>query len=201
MNDIVHSPVGRPARKLRPNLPTGARGPSVVMAALLAVLLTGCGHVSVPKVSMPNLPGLGDDEPEAAAVAVDLTATPRDLLGAHLVNPRTSEDTPNMTVGKMIEYADRYLACDCAGTRFVRSWEKTAEGYRATVNSGAVRPLEFTCRDVEAGRECYLIEIDRGPQSPSFPERFVPGSNFIQFLYQHGVQCERAEPCPAATAK
>lgn len=179
-----------------PRLPAARRGRHLTAAGLLIALLAGCGHVSVPKVSMPKMPGTGGDDEQPAQLATDLTATPRDLLGAHLVNPRVNEATPNMTVGKMIEYADRYLACDCAGTRFVRSWEKTAEGYKAMTNSDVVRPLEFKCKDNEGGRDCYLIEIDRGPQSATFEERFVPGSNFIQFLYEHGVQCERAEPCP-----
>ena len=80
---------------------------------LCCFLVAGCGGVSMPKVSMPKLPDLGrDDEP------ADVTATPRDLLAARLVNPRANPDTPGMTVGKLIEFADRYLACDCAATRF-----------------------------------------------------------------------------------
>lgn len=140
---------------------------------------------------MPKLPAIGKDEP-----APDVTATPRDLLTARLVNPRARPETPNMTVGKLIEFADRYLACDCASTRFVRAWEKTPRGYRLLTNSEVVRPIEFVCRDGDPERECFLTEIDRGERSPTLGERFVPGSEFIQFLYDNGVRCEREEPCP-----
>lgn len=164
---------------------------AMVIVAFLLMLLSGCSRVSVPKVSLPKLPDLGSKE-----VTADTTATPRDLLTARLLNPRANPNTPNMTVGKMIEFADRYLACDCATTRFVRSWEKTAEGYLLQTNSEVVKPLEFICRAVDNNQACYLTEIDRGPNSASLTERFVPGSEFIQFLYDNGVQCQRDTPCP-----
>ena len=65
-----------------------------------------------------------------------------------------------------------------------------------TTNSEAVRPLEFVCTSAGEDRECYLTEIDRGGDSDSFTQRFVPGSEFIQFLYENGVRCTREEPCP-----
>jgi hypothetical protein len=181
----LHAPVHRP--RARPI------GRALLVLGLAAALLagTGCARVSMPRVGMPSLPSLGDDE-EAA----DASATPRDLLAARLVNPRAKADTPGMTVGKLIEFADRYLACDCARTRFVRSWEKTPDGYRLLTNSEVVRPIEFVCRDAGEERECFLTEIDRGPQSASLAERYVPGSEFIQFMYDHGVRCERETPCP-----
>ena len=160
---------------------------------LLAVSLVLGACARVP---LPQLPGFSNDDEPTAAVVDDRTATPRDLLGARLANPRVNPDTPGMTVGKLIEFADRYLACDCAATRFVRVWEQTPEGYRLTTNSPNVRPLDFVCRDVASERECFLTEIDRGAQSPSFEERFIPGAEFIQFLYENGVRCEREEPCP-----
>ena len=147
--------------------------------------------VSIPKVSMPKLPGLGGkNAPE------DATATPRYLLMAKLINPRANPDTPSMTVGKMIEFADRYRACDCAKMRFVRSWEKTAEGYRLYTNSEVMRSIEFVCTESDAVRQCYLLEIDRGSQSTSIEDRFVPGAEFIQFLYDNGIRCERETSCP-----
>ncbi len=164
-----------------------------VALLVLALATTGCNVPvpKMPKVSMPKLPDLGAKES-----AEDVTTTPRDLLTARLVNPPAKEDTPRMTVGKVIEFADRYLACDCATTRFVRAWEKTGDGYRLLTNSEFVRPINFVCADIEQGRECFLTEIDRGPQSDSLGSRFVPGSEFIQFLYENGVRCERKEPCP-----
>ena len=167
-----------------------------LVAAVTFAVLPGCAKVSmpkvsIPKVSMPKLPGLGGkNEPE------DATATPRDLLMAKLINPRANPDTPGMTVGKMIEFADRYRACDCAKMRFVRSWEKTAEGYRLYTNSEVVRPIEFVCAESDAVRQCYLLEIDRGSQSTSIEDRFVPGAEFIQFLYDNGIRCERETSCP-----
>ncbi|MGE0483247.1 MAG: hypothetical protein AB7Q81_03815 [Gammaproteobacteria bacterium] len=168
-----------------------------LLALCLVLLLSACSRVPVPK--LPRLGG-GDDAKttaaQATAATVDQTATPRDMLTAHLVNPRLDPATPNMTVGKLIEYADRYLACDCAATRFVRRWERTAEGYRLETNSGAVAPLEFVCRDAGEDRECFLTEIDRGAQSDKLDARFVPGGEFIRFLYDNGVRCAREEPCP-----
>ncbi|MGR8921237.1 MAG: hypothetical protein ACU85V_16600 [Gammaproteobacteria bacterium] len=171
-----------------PSPPRRALRASLLFALLVTV--AGCSSVSVPKVSMPKLPEIGNKEPE------DLTTTPRDLLTARLVNPRAREDTPSMTVGKLIEFADRYLSCDCAKTRFVRAWERTPEGYRLLTNSEFVRPIQFVCADTETGRECFLTEIDRGAGRADLSERFVRGSEFIQFLYDNGVRCEREEPCP-----
>ena len=138
---------------------------------------------------MPKLPELSKAEE-------DITATPRDLLTARLVNPPARDDTPRMTVGKLIEFADRYLACDCSTKRFVRAWEKTDNGYRLLTNSEFVRPIRFVCSDIEDRKECFLTEIDQGPRAESLGSRFVPGSEFIQFLYDNGVRCEREEACP-----
>lgn len=200
---------------MRPRSRPGRPGPLLhgvvlVLAVVLGTTLAaGCARVpkvSMPKVSLPSLPSFGDDEAaedaadEAAAAPApvpDVTATPRELLGARLANPRARPDMPGMTVGKLIEFADRYLACDCATTRFVQRWEKTADGYRATPYSDTVRPLEFKCHDGDGGRECFLAEIDRGAAGGAFANRFVPGSEFIEFLYDNGVRCERTEPCPS----
>ena len=155
--------------------------------------LGGCAKapsVKLPKVSMPKLPDLGGDDDERPST------TPRDLLTAKLINPRSNPDTPNMTVGKLIEFADRYLACDCAKTRFARSWEKSARGYRLYTNSEVVEPIEFVCSGEGDERQCYMREIDRGKRTAALGERFVPGSEFIQFLYDNGVRCARETPCP-----
>ncbi|MEM7542356.1 MAG: hypothetical protein AAF384_12350 [Pseudomonadota bacterium] len=144
--------------------------------------------VSMPKVSLPKLPSLGKEE--------NTTTTPRELIGARLVNPKSDPDTPSMTVGKFIEYADRYLACDCATERFVKAWQRIEAGaYRLETNSAVIAPLTFTCVPNDRGRECYLKEIDRGADT-TLAERFVPGSEIILFLYKNGVRCEREEPCP-----
>ena len=161
---------------------------------LLCATQSGCTKVALPKVKMPkvSMPKL----PTMDAGEEDVSATPRDLLTAKLINPRANPDTPNLTVGKMIEFADRYLACDCAKSRFVRFWEKTAEGYVLYTNLNIEKPIEFVCADIEQGRQCYLLEIDSEPRAETFGDRFVPGSEFIQFLYDNGVRCKRETPCP-----
>ncbi len=169
----------------------GARAVAFILVAVVSLLaLGGCAGVSMPSMPKVSMPSLGGDDKDE-----DATATPRDLLGARLVNPRANPDTPGMTVGKMIEFADRYLACDCAKTRFVRAWEKTATGYKLLTNSEFVRPIEFVCQSSGEEQACYLTEIDRGPRTETLEERFVPGAEFIQFLYDNGVRCEREEPC------
>ncbi len=173
------------------------RAVRMVAATVLGASLAACGHVSVPKISvpkisMPKLPSLSR-EPEKPK---DLSATPRDLLTAKLINPRPDPNMPNLTVGKLMEFADRYLACDCANMRFGQSWQKVDDGYLLVANSGVVRPLHFVCKDATEGRECFLEEIDRGPQTDALAERFVPGGEFIKFLYENGVKCERETPCP-----
>ena len=167
------------------------RATRVLGLLLLAITVSGCGHVAMPKVSLPKLPSLGQDEKPK-----DLSATPRDLMTAKLVNPRPDANIPNLTVGKLMEFADRYLACDCANMRFGQSWQKVDDGYILLTNSGVVRPLHFVCKEVGESRECFLAEIDRGPQTPTLTERFVPGGEFIKFLYENGVKCARATPCP-----
>jgi hypothetical protein len=174
------------------NTPSPSLARRALRAGALAFLLAGvaaCSHV--PKVSMPKLPSLKHEEEKPK----DLSATPRDLMTAKLVNPRPDPNIPNLTVGKLMEFADRYLACDCANMRFGQSWQKVDDGYILVTNSGVVRPLHFVCKEAGEGRECFLAEIDRGPQTPVLTERFVPGGDFIKFLYENGVKCERETPC------
>lgn len=150
--------------------------------------------------SLPEIPLLKKKAPEQQTeeVAVNPATTPRDILTARLVNPTPNEETPPITVGKLIEFADRYLACDCSEQRFVKSWQRTQDGYLLTTNSGAIKPLRLSCRTVESRKHCFLNEIDRGPQTEQLQERFVPGGEFIEFMYQNGLQCERDTPCPEA---
>lgn len=167
------------------------RAALVCGATVLGVCLSACSQLSVPKISMPKLPSLS----HAPEKPKDLSATPRGLLTAKLVNPRPDPNIPNLTVGKLMEFADRYLACDCANMRFGQSWTQVDDGYLLVANSGVVRPLHFVCKDATDGRECFLEEIDRGAQTEALAERFVPGGEFIKFLYENGVKCERQTPC------
>ena len=160
------------------------------------ILSAACKSPSMP--SLPEIPLLNKKAPEqqTESVAVNPATTPREILTARLVNPTPSEETPPITVGKLIEFADRYLACDCSEQRFVKSWQRTQDGYLLTTNSGAIKPLQLSCRTVESRKHCFLNEIDRGPQTEQLQERFVPGGEFIEFMYQNGLHCERDTPCP-----
>ena len=163
-----------------------------VFIALFAALLNGCAKPDF----IERIPTIR--KAPAAPTRVDLQVTPRELLTARLLNPPAKDGSPPITVGKLIEFADRYLSCDCSGKRFVRSWEKTSGTYRLTTNSEFVRPLNFACHNSEDSTQCFLTEIDRGPQVLDLRERFVPGSDFIQFIYENGLQCKRAAPCQIA---
>ena len=157
--------------------------------AAIAFLLTACATPSFIKRNP-------EPEPTRIVTSVDLQVTPRELLTARLVNPPANKNTPRITVGKLIEFADRYLSCDCSGTRFVKSWTRQTGGYSLTTNSDLMRPLYFACRTIGETTNCYLSEIDRGPQVEELEKRFVPGSEFIQFIHENGLKCDREGPCP-----
>jgi hypothetical protein len=161
-----------------------------VFVGTVILLLVGCSKPSFIS-RKPNT------ETAPVATSVNFQVTPRELLTARLVNPPANENAPQITVGKLIEFADRYLSCDCSGTRFVRSWQRLPGGYRLTTNSDLVRPLDLACRRDGETTNCYLSEIDRGPQVHDLRDRFVPGSEFIQYMYENGLQCDREGPCPA----
>ena len=164
---------------------------------LLAVVIMASGGCKSPSLpSLPEIPLLNKSKPEQSKpVAKDAQTTPRELLTAKLINKTPSEATPPITVGKLIEFADRYLACDCSEKRFVKSWERTSDGYRMITNSGAVQPVKLRCQTTDEKIICFLNEIDRGPQVETLSERFVPGGEFIEFMYKKGLKCERVTPC------
>ena len=163
---------------------------------LVAISLAACSTPSfISKPSFIRTPP--KEEPARATSPVDLQVTPRELLTARLVNPPANENTPRITVGKLIEFADRYLSCDCSGSRFVKSWERSSGHYRLTTNSEFIRPLDFACVSEHETTNCYLSEIDRGPQVTNLEDRCVLGSKFIQFMYENGLQCDREGPCTA----
>ena len=174
--------------------------PLALVCGYFLIALNGCKSPSLP--SLPEIPLLSKDKEEKvqAQAAADTQTTPREILTARLVNKTPSADTPPITVGKLIEFADRYLACDCSETRFVKSWQRTASGYSLTTNSGAIKPLTLTCQTIDAQKSCFLNEIDRGPQTSALQDRFVPGGEFIEFMYQNGLRCERETPCPTSSA-
>ncbi|MDA0823850.1 MAG: hypothetical protein O3C28_15730 [Proteobacteria bacterium] len=166
---------------------------------MLVLLSVGISLIACSKPDfVKHMPSFREPEVVAAPVApVDSQLTPRELLTARLVNPPANSDSPRITVGKLIEFADRYLSCDCSGQRFVKSWERRADDYQLTTNSEFVRPLTLACQSAGESTDCFLAEIDRGPQVADLQARFVPGSQFIQFIYDNGLQCEREGPCQA----
>lgn len=167
--------------------------PTIAIALLLFItaMTTGCNRPSLP--SLPEIPIL--NKTKTVEAPADNQTTPRELLTAKLVNDTPDDATPPITVGKLIEFADRYLACDCSDKRFVKSWQRTSDGYQLITNSGAIEPVSLHCQLGGEKNICFLNEIDRGPNVENLNERFVPGGEFIEFMYQNGLKCERATPC------
>ncbi len=174
------------------------RDGQIAVLLIATLLLSGCQMANLK----PSFMRKSAPEPVVAAAAqptVDPSLTPRELLTARLVNARAANDAvPGMTVGKLVEFADRYLTCDCADTRFARAWQRTSDGYLLSTQSAQVQPLDFRCADNGEGTVCYLREIDRGANLTVLTERFMAGSDFIRFIYQNGSKCERVAPCPTA---
>ena len=180
---------------------------NTLRSALLLATLTLLAACSAPKLKAPSLgmPSFLKREKTQEPVAtpapvvpkVDPSLTPRELLVAKLVNARSEGDAvPGMTVGKLVEFADRYLACDCSDTRFAKAWQRTADGYVLVTNASQVQPLDFRCSGSGADMQCYLREIDRGANLADLKQRFMPGGDFVRFIYEQGSKCERVEPCP-----
>lgn len=160
----------------------------------VAVLLTAC---KAPDLKPDFLDRRKKEAPAAVEPAVDPSLTPRELLTARLVNSRDADEAiPGLTVGKLIEFADRYLACDCANQRFAKAWARYDGGYILATNAGQVRPLDFACSGPPEALECYLKEIDRGASAGGLQERYMSGGDFVRFIYESGSRCERTEPCP-----
>ena len=184
-----------------------SRAAHVLLLLGTALLLSACKAPSL-RPSLPSMPSFLKREAPAAVVeapapapTVDPSLTPRELLTARLINARAAGDAvPGMTVGKLIEYADRYLTCDCADTRFARAWQRTSGGYLLSTHSAQVQPLDFRCTGGGEDMSCFLREIDRGANLPDLKQRFMPGSDFIRFIYEKGSKCERTAPCPNANA-
>ena len=128
-------------------------------------------------------------------ILVDQTTTPRNILNSRLVNRARDEELPFLTVGKLIELADRYQSCQCVSTRFVSRWEKTTSGYLLYSYFYNSQPIEFVCNTSNKGSTCFIREVDRGKQITSLNERFAPGSSLIKFIYDKGVKCSDIDAC------
>ena len=170
-----------------------------LFGSLLLALLAGCKTPDLKPDFLKRNTTTTDAVP--TAVTVDPSLTPRELLTARLINTRRADSkSPGLTVGKLIEFADRYLACDCANARFAKTWRHIEGGYELATNANQVKPLRFMCRGEPTALDCYLTEIDRGAQLAELTERFMPGADFIEFIYQNGSHCPRTAPCPEPVA-
>ncbi|HCU88325.1 MAG TPA: hypothetical protein DGR97_00165 [Gammaproteobacteria bacterium] len=165
-----------------------------IATGLIVALVISCSTPSFVKRPPFIKASFKPDSPRVIT-KVNLQVTPRELLTARLINPPVDENTPQITVGKLIEFADRYLSCDCSGLRFVKSWQRLPGSYRLTTNSEFASPLEFFCLSDDKTTNCHLSEIDRGEHIQNLGKRFIPGAQFIQFMYQNGLQCDRETPC------
>ena len=123
------------------------------------------------------------------------TTTPRDILSAKIVNRLEGSNHPFLTVGKFVELADRYQSCQCTNERFVRRWEKTADGYLLHSYFNKSSPIEFICTREGDNADCFILEIDRGKTIRVLNERFAAGSSLVKFIYEKGVKCEQIRPC------
>lgn len=169
---------------------------TLLLAGFLSV---GCKAPDLKPDFLKRAPAVPTPAPPSSITVVDPSLTPRELLTARLINPRRADSAaPGLTIGKLIEFADRYLACDCANQRFSKSWRTIEGGYELVTNADQVRPLRFMCSGSGDAAMCYLTEIDRGASLADFTARFMPGSDFIEFIYTHGLNCPRVEPCPPA---
>lgn len=164
-----------------------------LVTIVLFALVLGCSQLKIPKlpsVSMPDLPKLKLMSPEGQ------TTTPRPLIAARLTNPQNSTQVPKITVGKLIEFAERGHSCQCADKRFVDEWEKTSSGFRLKINSNALDTVQFSCAKNNEHLSCYVKEIDLGDDISPISERYLSGSKFIEEIYFKGRSCARTTPCP-----
>jgi hypothetical protein len=164
-----------------------------LVTIVLFGLVLGCTQLKIPKlasVSMPDLPKLNLMSPGGQ------TITPRPLIAARLTNPQGSAQVPKITVGKLIEFAERGHSCQCADKRFVDEWEKTGSGFQLKINSNTLDTVQFSCAKNNEHLSCYVKEIDLGDDISPISERYLSGSKFIEEIYFKGRSCARTTPCP-----
>ncbi|MBT4206390.1 MAG: hypothetical protein HOK64_02295 [Proteobacteria bacterium] len=159
----------------------------------LFALVLGCSQLKIPEfpsVSMPEFPKLD------LMSSGGQTATPRPLISARLTNPQNSTQVPKITVGKLVEFAERGHSCQCAGDRFVNEWEKINSGFQLKINSNTLDTVQFSCAEQDERLSCYIKEIDLGDDISPISERYLSGSKFIEEIYFKGRSCARTTPCP-----
>ena len=155
---------------------------------LVLIILSGCSSVTVPSISLPKMPEMTLMKNKATH------STPRVLLSARIVNTGYTDQVPKMTVGKLIEYAERSFACECHRERFVKSWDKSSTGYVLSSNLKKFKTIKFSCEKQEDEYACFINEIEN-TTSPELSQRYFSGDDFIQAIYANGRVCKRQEPC------
>jgi hypothetical protein len=155
---------------------------------LVITILGGCSSVTVPSISLPKMPEITLMKNKATQ------STPRALLSARIVNTGYTDQVPKMTVGKLIEYAERSFACECHRERFVKNWDKNSTGYVLSSNSEKFNTVEFSCETQEDEYACFVNEIENTTE-PELSQRYFSGDDFIKTIYANGRVCKRQEPC------
>lgn len=162
---------------------------ALVKATLLTLLLGGCSQIEMPKIALPKIPEIALKKKEVHQT------TPRALLSARIVNTRYTDQVPKMTVGKLIEFAERGFSCSCRNNRFVKSWVKTSTGYKLTSNAKRFSLIEFSCQKEDGDNTCFVNEIESGTSS-KLADKYISGDDFIKTIYSNGRVCKRQEACP-----
>ncbi len=160
---------------------------------ILISLVLGCSRVSIqnfPSLTLPVLPKID------LMSSGGQTTTPRPLISARLINPQDNTNAPKITVGKLIEFAERGHSCQCASDRFVKEWKKTKSGFNLKTNSKTTDFIQFSCDKENESLSCYVQEIDRGANVAPLSDRYLSGSKFIEETYLKGRSCSGTTSCP-----
>jgi hypothetical protein len=160
----------------------------LVKTLALVFFLSGCSHVDMPTISLPKIPEIKLNKNKVGQ------ATPRVLLSARIVNRRYTDQVPKITVGKLIEYAERSFSCSCSQKRFVNAWEKTSPGYTLSSNSPKFSSIKFACQKEDGEYACFINEIENSV-SDGLAQQFISGDDFIKTIYSNGRVCARQEVC------
>ena len=160
------------------------------MTHLKKTLLFFLFFLFISSCSIPKKIKYDDIEKEDVTIS-----TPRNIITAVLTNRGKNSEIPNITVGKFIELADRYQACQCTKERFVRKWKKTRQGYLLYTFFNESMPLNFVCDYSKTPTQCFITEVDRGAQIKNLSERFASGHSLVRFIYKKGVRCKLDTPC------
>jgi len=170
------------------NKPCRIRHSVFIKILLLITILGGCSRVDVPSISLPKIPEITLMKNKATH------STPRVLLSARIVNTGYTDQVPKMTVGKLVEYAERSFSCACNRERFVKSWNKSSTGYVLSSNLKKFATIKFSCDKEQGEYACFVNEIENATGS-ELSQRYLSGDDFIKTVYANGRVCKRQEAC------